>query len=246
MSIRCFEIIDPQNSEASGSSLPNKVKEECIALATIAEEAERYDEMAHFMKEAMMFGSELTEDERNLFCSVLKNTVKVRISSWKAVNDMYAKEKGGKHEKVIQSYLSKIQNEVINICYDTVSLIDNYLFPNSSSIENKVFYCKSKGDCFRWIAEVLDEKRITEIAHFIGDSYQMGKQLSIDLSSTNPIRLSLCLAIGLFYYDILKDEPRAFDFLRETFDNAIAMLDNVSETEYRGATMVLSLIRDYL
>ena len=41
-------------------------KSECVSRARLAEQAERYDDMAEFMKQATEQGSDLTNEERNL------------------------------------------------------------------------------------------------------------------------------------------------------------------------------------
>ena len=52
-------------------------KEAKVYLAKLAEQAERYDEMADFMKEVVLGSTEeLSVEERNLLSVAFKNTVR--------------------------------------------------------------------------------------------------------------------------------------------------------------------------
>mgnify|MGYP002053905036 CR=1 FL=1 len=46
----------------------------------------------------------------------------------------------------IKDYKAKIEGELVDICNDILSIIEDSLIPNSTSEEAKVFYYKMKGD----------------------------------------------------------------------------------------------------
>ena len=54
---------------------------------------------------------------------------------------------------IIKDYKAKIETELVEICDDILSIIEENLIPNSSSEEAKVFYYKMKGDYHRYLAE---------------------------------------------------------------------------------------------
>eukprot|EP01080_Neovahlkampfia_damariscottae_P001476 gene1476-12094_t len=63
--------------------------------------------------------------------------------------------------------------------------------------------------------------------------------------STDPLKLKHYLNL----MNALADEGRtqeAIDIGKKTFDNAIADLDSVSESDYKDATLYMQLIRDKL
>merc|ERR1712223_985709 len=66
-------------------------KAECVARARLAEQAERYDDMAEFMKCATEYGSDLTNEERNLLGVAYKNVVGARRSSWRVISSIEQK-----------------------------------------------------------------------------------------------------------------------------------------------------------
>lgn len=64
-------------------------------------------------------------------------------------------EQKGEQEKLplIREYKAKIEDELLEICNDILSIIETELIPNSTSEEGKVFYYKMKGDYHRYLAE---------------------------------------------------------------------------------------------
>merc|ERR1712107_956453 len=57
-------------------------KDELVQRAKLAEQAERYDDMAASMKAVTETGIELSNEERNLLSVAYKNVVGARRSSW--------------------------------------------------------------------------------------------------------------------------------------------------------------------
>jgi len=60
-------------------------KSESVSRAKLAEQAERYDDMAAFMKTVTETGIELSNEERNLLSVAYKNVVGARRSSWRVI-----------------------------------------------------------------------------------------------------------------------------------------------------------------
>jgi len=59
---------------------------ELVQRAKIAEQAERYDDMADAMKTVTKIGDELSSEERNLLSVAFKNVVGARRSSWRVIS----------------------------------------------------------------------------------------------------------------------------------------------------------------
>ena len=66
-------------------------KEELVQKAKLAEQAERYDDMAGAMKSVTEIGGELTNEERNLLSVAYKNVVGARRSSWRVISSIEQK-----------------------------------------------------------------------------------------------------------------------------------------------------------
>uniref|UniRef100_U3I4C0 Tyrosine 3-monooxygenase/tryptophan 5-monooxygenase activation protein zeta n=1 Tax=Anas platyrhynchos platyrhynchos TaxID=8840 RepID=U3I4C0_ANAPP len=223
-------------------------KNELVQKAKLAEQAERYDDMASCMKSVTEQGAELSNEERNLLSVAYKNVVGARRSSWRVVSSIEQKTEGAeKKQQMAREYREKIETELRDICNDVLSLLEKFLIPNASQAESKVFYLKMKGDYYRYLAEVAagdDKKGIVEQSQ---QAYQEAFEISKkEMQPTHPIRLGLALNFSVFYYEILNSPEKACSLAKTAFDEAIAELDTLSEESYKDSTLIMQLLRDNL
>merc|ERR1712154_79479 len=138
-------------------------------------------------------------------------------------------------------------SELVEICDDILSIIEESLIPNSSNEEAKVFYYKMKGDYHRYLAEFQQGESRKASASAALDAYQAASAVaSSDLPPTHPIRLGLALNFSVFYYEILNSPDRACHIAKQAFDDAIAELDTLNEESYKDSTLIMQLLRDNL
>ena len=148
-------------------------REKNVYLAKLAEQAERYDEMAEHMKVVAQCNQELSVEERNLISVAYKNAVGSRRASWRIISSVEQKEasKGNtQNVDMAKAYRIRVETELHRICEEILALIDNSLIPTSSSGECKVFYYKMKGDYFRYIAEFTEGEGKTGAANSAHDA----------------------------------------------------------------------------
>ena len=81
-----------------------------------------------------------------------KNVIGSRRASWRVLSSIEQKTDPDKLQ-LVKDYKSKIEDELVKICDDILSIIINHLVPNSSNEEGKVFYYKMKGDYHRYLSE---------------------------------------------------------------------------------------------
>merc|ERR1712084_150427 len=142
---------------------------------------------------------------------------------------------------------AKIESELVEICDDILSIIEENLIPNSTSEEAKVFYYKMKGDYHRYLSEFQQGDTRKSSASSALDAYQSASEVaSSDLPPTHPIRLGLALNFSVFYYEILNSPDRACHIAKQAFDDAIAELDSLNEESYKDSTLIMQLLRDNL
>lgn len=84
-------------------------REECVFMAKLAEQAERYDEMVEEVRKIaqMVTDQQLSVEERNLLSVAYKNVIGSRRASWRIVSSIEQKEesKGNvEHVERIQKY----------------------------------------------------------------------------------------------------------------------------------------------
>lgn len=79
-------------------------REECVYMAKLAEQAERYDEMVEEVKKigAMVHEQELGVEERNLLSVAYKNVIGARRASWRIVYSIEQKEENKGNEENVK------------------------------------------------------------------------------------------------------------------------------------------------
>ncbi|XP_058486624.1 14-3-3 protein beta/alpha-A [Solea solea] len=221
-------------------------KNDLVQKAKLAEQAERYDDMAAAMKAVTEQSSELSNEERNLLSVAYKNVVGARRSSWRVISSIEHKAEE-KKKQMASEYRLKIENELREICEDVLRLLDEFLIANASQPESKVFYLKMKGDYYRYLSEVAigdDKKRTVDQSQ---QAYQGAFDISkTEMQPTHPIRLGLALNFSVFYYEILNSPEQACTLAKQAFDDAIAELDTLNEDSYKDSTLIMQLLRDNL
>lgn len=239
-------------------------RDELVQRAKLAEQAERYDDMADAMKQVTAKGEELTNEERNLLSVAYKNVVGARRSSWRVISSIEQKTDGNERKQCMsKEYRDKVEQELRDICSQVLKLLNDFLIPKASNPESKVFYLKMKGDYYRYLAEVAsaakgkeewDPSRKDEdlgdkncVLHQSEKSYEAAFQIAKDnMAPTHPIRLGLALNYSVFFYEIRNSPDQACHLAKQAFDDAIAELDQLQEDSYKDSTLIMQLLRDNL
>ncbi|KUF89748.1 hypothetical protein AM588_10003348 [Phytophthora nicotianae] len=210
-------------------------RDSLVFLAKLAEQAERYDEMVDHMKAvANNHNVELTVEERNLLSVAYKNVIGSRRASWRVISSIENKGDSERSEH-IKAYRQKIEGELVDICNDILTIIENNLIPNSSSEEGKVFYYKMKGDYHRYLAEFQVDDERKESSDKALESYKQASTIAMaELPPRTP------------FVWILNSPDRACNLAKQAFDDAIAELDTLSEESYKDSTLIMQLLRDNL
>lgn len=229
-------------------------KEELVQRARLAEQSERYDDMAAAMKKVTESGVELGAEDRNLLSVAYKNVVGARRSAWRVISSIEQKADGSGSERkqaMAKDYREKIEKELREQCDEVLQLLDKYLIPppedETAVPEAKVFYLKMKGDYLRYLAEVAQG---TNRGQVVDDSEKAYKDAFScaqgKMQPTNPIRLGLALNYSVFHYEIKSSPQQACELAKKAFDEAIAELDTLSEDSYKDSTLIMQLLRDNL
>ena len=176
--------------------------------------------------------------------------VGTRRAAWRVLSSIQKKEmaKGNKENfNKVKIYKGIIEDELKQNCQEILELLDDHLLPNSTTSEAKVFFHKMKADYHRYIAEFekaeLRDKAKQKAKQAYEDATNMARN---SLSSTHPMKLGLALNHSVFCYEILGSPEQACKMARNAFDEAIADLDNVQDSYYKDATLIMQLLRDNL
>merc|ERR1712134_236617 len=102
-------------------------REKNIYFAKLAEQAERYDEMADYMKKVGTSGTDLSVEERNLLSVAYKNAVGSRRASWRIISSVEQKEQSKGNDANVghaKAYRAKVETELQSICDTILALLD--------------------------------------------------------------------------------------------------------------------------
>uniref|UniRef100_H2ZEP2 14-3-3 domain-containing protein n=1 Tax=Ciona savignyi TaxID=51511 RepID=H2ZEP2_CIOSA len=223
-------------------------KARLVESARLAEQAERYDDMVENMKKVMRQQSVRGAciRERNLLSVAFKNVVGARRSSWRVISSIKQKEEEEKKVKLSEAYLTRIANEIEEICIDVVNLIDTSLLCRDDlDVESKTFYMKMKGDYYRYVAEVSPQDSKSGFADKANKAYDEAYTLcKAEMPASHPIRLGLALNYSVFYYEILAECSAARTIAQKAFDDAIQSIDELPPNTYKDSTLIMQLLRD--
>jgi len=226
------------------------VREHEVYFATLAEQAERYDEMAEHMKNAALCDQELDPEERNLLAVAYKQAVGQRRASWRIVSSAEQLEEGKGNTRTAASakaYRKKIEHELKNLCQTVLALLTDNLIPKASSAEAKVTFYKAQGDYHRYIAEISDDVDKTRATNSAKKAYEEGTKIAEkELLVTSPFRLGLALNHAVFYYEVMTSPTEAVRIGRKAFEDAVREIDNLGEESAKDSALIMQLLRDNL
>mmetsp|Transcript_44670 Transcript_44670/g.104077 ORF Transcript_44670/g.104077 Transcript_44670/m.104077 type:complete len:232 (+) Transcript_44670:55-750(+) len=218
-----------------------------LELARVAERAERYDDMAEYMKERVLTGQPLDTEERDMFSAAFKNALTERRVAVRIAVQVHAAELSeghGETANLADGYKTRVENELQGICEKALNLLDTSLLPNSDSGEAKTFYLKMKGDYCRYMAEFTTgasfEKYKTEAAA----AYATGLEEAAGLHQVHPVRLGLALNFSVFQHEVLRDTDAALATANSALESASQHIDEVPEESRSDAFLTLQLLSD--
>ncbi|XP_057451790.1 14-3-3-like protein C [Lotus japonicus] len=206
----------------------SKQRENLVFIAKLTQQVERYEDMVDAMNNVARLNVELTAEERDLLYDAYKNVVVKRRASWRILSLLEKKEESKVNKlnvKRIKEFREKLESELITICTDIITIIDQHLLPQSSSGESNVIYYKMKGDGYRYLAELKSGHELEETANKSLKAYQEAyTRAETELPAAHPIRLGLALNFSVFYYEILNSRERAYHLAVEAVDAALSEL----------------------
>lgn len=224
--------------------------EDLVNLAKLAEQAERYDDMARAMRKVTEMEKKLKTEWRNLLSVAYKNVVGARRSSWRVICMIEQKAETEARKESSRKFRQTVEKELDTTCQEVLGLLDKFLLENVGQDEERVFYLKMKGDYWRYMAEYKDgdegKDRDSAIAS-AQKAYEEAMKVAKDkMQPTHPNRLGLALNFSVFYYEILNSPDKACSLAKEAFDDAIHELDNLQQDECKDSTLIMQLLRDNL
>ena len=228
----------------------NYTREEYVYLSKLYEKAERFPDMVKSINKFVEMDPKLTKEERNLLSAGYKNIISDKRSSWRLLNNMERKEEEKKNttqSAYIKEIKDKIETELNQICAQIQSVIDKYLIPNATDVENKVFYLKLKADYYRYKCEFANGKEFDEACDNAEKVYKEAYELSNkEMPITNSTRLGLDLNFSVFYYEIKGLKEEACTIAKNAFDESMKSLDDLEKSKAKDTLLIIQLLKENL
>ena len=219
--------------------------EELSSLAQVALIAERYEDASKFIEELIKKKKDdLTKDEKNIFYKSFKYVVNSKRSAWLSVNYLEEKEKNDERMEIIKNYKNILEKDILDICKNVITLINNFLLTKAVIDESKMFYLKMKGDYYRYLCEF---KALNENKNYLEESeknYKNAIELSQNISWIGTIKLGLYLNYSVFIYEIKKDTKKAIQIAKEAVKSAKKYSDKIKEEEDKDAEITIQVLKE--
>ena len=219
--------------------------EELSSLAQVALIAERYFDASKYIEELIKKKKEdLTKEEKNIFYKSFKYIVNSKRSAWLSINYLEEKEKNDERMEIIKNYKNIIEKDILDICKNVITLINNFLLTKAVIDESKMFYLKMKGDYYRYLCEF---KALNENKNYLEESeknYKNAIELSQNISWIGTIKLGLYLNYSVFIYEIKKDTKKAIQIAKEAVKSAKKYSDKIKEEEDKDAEITIQVLKE--
>ena len=219
--------------------------EEISSLAQVALIAERYFDASKYIEELIKKKKEdLTKEEKNIFYKSFKYVVNSKRSAWLSINYLEEKEKNDERMEIIKNYKNIIEKDILDICKNVITLINNFLLTKAVIDESKMFYLKMKGDYYRYLCEF---KALNENKNYLEESeknYKNAIELSQNISWIGTIKLGLYLNYSVFIYEIKKDTKKAIQIAKEAVKSAKKYSDKIKEEEDKDAEITIQVLKE--
>lgn len=219
--------------------------EECVFMARVAEQAERFEDMVNYLKPVLdQKGGDVTSDERNLLSVAFKNLISSKRTAWRTIAAIEQNPKYQKFTDALVAYKKKIEQGLYADCETVIEIIQSKVLTRASEIEAKAFFVKMVGDYYRYIAETAQGDKLEQVKREALKAYQEAQQLT--LPPCNPIKLGLALNFSVFHYEVMKDHKQACKLADEALQSALEKIDELDEESFRDAKSIIELLKENL
>lgn len=236
----------------NGTSVVVDSKETYLWKAKLAQEANRYEDMAKYMKLVIETGAPTAKDEDNMLAVAYKRVLDMKRSSRRTLLSVEQKDGIAPWEAAVaRRYRSRIDGELRLLCTEMLNVVRGWLSSDragSSDPATDVFYWKLRGDYGRYAAEATyDPAERTAVISESRAAYEQADQLGREkLRPVDPVRLGLMLNYSVFLYQVCQQRQRGHDVAKRAYENAVNEIDNIDDNMYYDSTLILRLIRDNL
>eukprot|EP00921_Rhytidocystis_pertsovi_P020962 GHVQ01033461.1.p1 GENE.GHVQ01033461.1~~GHVQ01033461.1.p1 ORF type:complete len:284 (-),score=27.37 GHVQ01033461.1:323-1174(-) len=224
--------------------------------ATLAEEAERYDEMLDFMLQAACSGQAVnvvfTYKQCVLFSSAFRYVVNSRRQALRTLDSLFKRlelSKGTEAYSAVTQIQDKLTAELMGHCSTVLMLFSDLELYFSSHPETRVFRHKCIADALRYKADCrqgskLMNEQLSEVIE-IGEAYRQAQECASEvLARCSPMRLGLDLNNTVYLREIGTEPEKALEIARTAFNGAVGELELQSNETYEDCRVLLQMLSE--
>jgi len=221
--------------------------EENIFMARVAEQAERFDDMVHFLNEVVSAKKEdFSTEERNLLSVGFKNQIGSKRTAIRTISAIEQNPKYSQYSSALQDYKKRIEQELFDQCIKIVDNVKASCMKVASTDESKAFFQKMMGDYYRYVAENATGDQLEQVKSGALENYEAAQSTCQSLNACNPIRLGLALNFSVFHYEVMNNHKKACELGEQALTEALEKIDDVDEETFRDAKSIIELLKENL
>jgi hypothetical protein len=218
-------------------------RDEIVMMARIAEEAERYEDMAEYMRRVTEMSGTLDHEEREMLSMAYRNCVAHLRNALRNVSAFEVQQKNEEARVPVRGYKEEIEDRIRMKCKEVLAMVPELRDNCKKNVEAKVFYLKMLADYNRYLAEL--DGRGSPSADAAAVAYETAMAAAKHLMPGLPIRLQLALNYSVFLHEVQQKPEEAVKVAFVAVD-AAGQMEGLSEGQQRDSQPIIMLIKDNL
>ncbi|KAL8140038.1 hypothetical protein V2J09_006059 [Rumex salicifolius] len=169
-----------------------------------------YDDMVKHMENLVAVGGELNQQERNLLARSFHLATAARRKSWRIVSTTERSAEVRSNPALahsVEEYKKKIESDIHFTCNRFLPLVNSKCITTDSTVGEKVFYHKLKGDLKRYVGD-NKKKHLNFLDHYNALRAYVNSQAiaTFEFSELDPARVHIELPLALFKYQMITED----------------------------------------
>ncbi|OHS95048.1 14-3-3-like protein D [Tritrichomonas foetus] len=219
-------------------------------FADVLSKISRTEAATQYIDQLVEAKPQLEQSEYELFGFVYKTAIDPIRHTLQSLMSFYDSEVDQRHAlraESIQVEKEKSHRQFASICHHVIDMITSTLLPNAIDQKATIFFNKTLGDYYRYLAEF---ERSEEAKRVIGEAKKAySKALEVcdsNLLPCDPLRLGVLLNFAIFKHEHLMETSEASALLQEARNEAELELGQLSQNSQNEALEILQAMRTNL
>ncbi|KAK6974446.1 14-3-3 domain-containing protein [Favolaschia claudopus] len=220
------------------------------ALAHLACLAGRYRDMFDITRQVVEAKqTSCTVEERRLFLTACGEVARRLRCSRHVIHciEIHPLMSVGYKASAAMAYRVNIDAEIMMVCKDTITIVEDFFLPTVNSCEDEILFQKTVGDYSRYLAQVSTDIEFRDNCERALMAYESASSFAAAaLPPTHPLRLSVATNFAIFHHTILRNRAEAINISRSAFRQAMDHISELEEGTYQDSVNILLVLKQNL